>query len=124
MCEQLEWSDIWEEPTLVAVLEAEVLKALAKLAAELYRANTIIFGLVVECPVCQDYTFGIRVAALIDIIAVFWRNVRVTDVLEACCRVRIVCSGCLSRFCILSGGGAISLWPMVKTRTNVQSRML
>jgi hypothetical protein len=85
------------------------LKARAKRAAFLYRAYAIICGLVVECPVCQDYTFGIRVAALIDIIAVFWRNVRVADVLEACCCVRIICSRCLSRFRILSGGRAISL---------------
>jgi hypothetical protein len=49
---------------------------------------------------------------LIYVIAVLWRDVRVDDVLEARCCVRIICSGCLSRFRILNGGRAISLWPV------------
>jgi len=76
---------ISEQPTFVAVLETEVLVTLAKRAAFLYRTYAIICGLVVECPICQEYTLGIRVAALIDIIAVFWLNVRVDDVLKASC---------------------------------------
>jgi hypothetical protein len=112
LCEQLEWSDIWEEPTLVAVLEAEVLKALAKLAAELYRANTIIFGLVVECPVFQEYTVCICVATLVGVIAVLWRDIRVNDVLESRRCVGIICCRRLSWFGILKRETAISFRPV------------
>ena len=84
MSNLISWK-ISEQPTFVAVLETEVLVTLAKRAAFLYRTYAIICGLVVECPICQEYTLGIRVAALIDIIAVFWLNVRVDDVLKASC---------------------------------------
>jgi hypothetical protein len=46
-------------PTFVAVLETEVFEAITKLATKLNRAHTIVCGLVVECPISQDYTFGI-----------------------------------------------------------------
>jgi hypothetical protein len=107
--------DISETPTLVAILKTEVLEALAKLAAVLYRANTVIRGLVVERPVCQEYT-GIHVAALVDVIAVLWLDVRVDDVLESRRCVRIICCRRLSWFCILNRGRSISFWTVCQDR--------
>jgi hypothetical protein len=120
----LEEIDVSEALTLVPVLETEVLEALTKRAAKLNRSYTIVCGLVIERPVFQKYAVGICVAALVDVIAVLWLNIRVDDVLESRCCIRIICGRCLSWFRILmeEKRSAFGLW--FEIEENIQSPVL
>jgi hypothetical protein len=87
-------------PTLIAVLQTKVREAITEGRTLLYRSNTIVGRLVVECSVLQHYTVRVKVASDVNVVAVLGRDERIDDVLESG-GVRVVCRRCLTRLGVL-----------------------